>query len=100
MTNLDRKPFPSGLLTAESRVALSGMPVAEGGSGATNKPLEGLCIVVTRPLEQSTAFIAALEVLGARVLAIPTIRIEPATDPTPLQRTAAQPQQFDWIVFT
>ena len=64
------------------------------------RPLEGRRIVVTRARAQAREFVAALEALGAEVVAFPTIRIVPPPDPEPLRRAAAEAGTFDWIVFT
>jgi uroporphyrinogen III methyltransferase / synthase len=64
------------------------------------RPLFGRTIIVTRPRAQAGGFSLALENLGANVLTMPTIRIEDPTDPEPLRRVAAEPDRFDWIVFT
>jgi uroporphyrinogen III methyltransferase / synthase len=76
------------------------MRKAEDSIGETDRPLAGLRIAVTRPKEQSAELITGLERLGARVLAMPTIRIEPASDPAPLRKAAGRVGDFDWIVFT
>ena len=64
------------------------------------RPLEGRCVLVTRPRAQAAELIALLESTGARVVVAPTVRIAPPTDPAPLQRAAADLAQFDWIVFS
>jgi len=63
-------------------------------------PLDGRCVLVTRPRAQAAELIALLESAGARVVVAPTVRIVPPTDPVPLQRAAADVAQFDWIVFS
>jgi uroporphyrinogen-III synthase len=63
-------------------------------------PLDGRCVLVTRPRAQATELIGLLESAGARVVVAPTVRIVPPTDPVPLQRVAADLAQFDWIVFS
>ena len=64
------------------------------------RPLEGRCVLVTRPRAQAAELIALLESTGARVVVAPTVRIAPPSDPAPLQRAAADLAQFDWIVFS
>jgi uroporphyrinogen III methyltransferase/synthase len=41
-----------------------------------------------------------LEQLGAEVIELPTIRIEPIEDPTALQQAIGELASFDWIIFT
>ncbi len=64
------------------------------------RPLAGRTVVVTRPRAQAAELAAALEGLGAEVVAFPTIRVIGPDDPGPLRRAAAEAAGFDWIVFT
>lgn len=76
----------------------------EGGQSPqgvlTAAPLAGQRVLVTRPASQSAGMRRALERLGARVTAIPTIRIDPPTDPVPLETAAASLRDYDWVVLT
>jgi uroporphyrinogen-III synthase len=72
--------------------------VTATGDGA--RPLDGRCVLVTRPRAQAAELIALLEAVGARVVVAPTVRIVPPIDPVPLQHAAANLAEFDWIVFS
>lgn len=65
-----------------------------------SQPLQGRCILVTRPRERAESLRSALAALGADVVVTPAIRIEPPADPAPLHDAAARADEFDWIVFT
>jgi uroporphyrinogen III methyltransferase/synthase len=56
-------------------------------------------VLVTRPRAQAAELVQRLESAGATVSVAPTIRVIPPEDRGPLLRTAADPSQFDWIVF-
>ncbi len=64
------------------------------------QPLDGRCIVVTRPRHQAESLRNALAALGAEVVVAPAIRIEPSADPRLLEAAVARADDFDWIVFT
>jgi len=63
-------------------------------------PLFGQRIVITRAHRQSRDLAEPLEALGAEVIALPVIEIQPPTDPAPLARAMAQLETYDWIIFT
>ncbi len=63
-------------------------------------PLAGRTIVVTRPANQARRFIDLLEAAGARVLAAPTIAIEPPPSWEPLDRALDDAPSFAWVIFT
>ena len=63
-------------------------------------PLADRTVVVTRPKAQAEELAEALESLGARVIRIPTIRIEPPADPEPLERVVRGEADHDWVIFT
>lgn len=63
-------------------------------------PLFGQRIVITRDHRQSRDLAEPLEALGAEVIALPTIEVQPPADPAPLVRAMAQLDTYDWIIFT
>lgn len=64
------------------------------------RPLFGRRVLVTRPREQAAELVDRLSALGAEAVEAPMIRIVPPDDLAPLRRAAAEPDAFDWIVFT
>jgi uroporphyrinogen III methyltransferase/synthase len=64
------------------------------------RPLFGRRIVVTRARDQAVELIEALEELGADVVALPAISIEPAENQAALDAACDGAASFDWIVFT
>jgi uroporphyrinogen III methyltransferase/synthase len=63
-------------------------------------PLFGQSIVITRAREQAAAMVAPLRQLGAETIELPTIAIEPAADPGPLDRAIARLDHYHWLMFT
>jgi uroporphyrinogen III methyltransferase/synthase len=64
------------------------------------RPLSGKRIVVTRTRRQAGAMSKQLRALGADVLELPTIRIEPPTDVREFAELVQDAHGYDWIVFT
>ncbi|MBF0468619.1 MAG: uroporphyrinogen-III C-methyltransferase [Desulfamplus sp.] len=64
------------------------------------RPFHGKRIVVTRARAQSSGLIATLTELGATCIEIPTIKVVPPSDNTPLENAVANIKNYDWIVFT
>lgn len=64
------------------------------------RPLFGQRVVVTRAREQAGQLAVRLQELGAEVLAVPTIKIEPPTQRTPLVDALLELNSYDWLVFT
>lgn len=64
------------------------------------RPLAGKRIVVTRTRTQAGVLSAQLGALGADVLELPTIRIEPPTDLRAFAELVQDAHAYDWIVFT
>jgi uroporphyrinogen III methyltransferase/synthase len=58
------------------------------------RPLFGRCVVVTRAREQASELRARLEILGAEVLELPSIAIEPVDFAVPAL------DAYSWVVFT
>lgn len=65
-------------------------------------PLFGRSILITRPIGDTEDSAATLEALGAEVLTAPTVEILPLDrdQSLSLDRTLAEIESFDWIVFT
>jgi uroporphyrinogen III methyltransferase/synthase len=65
-----------------------------------DRPLSGRRIVVTRTRKQASVLSGQLRALGADVLELPTIRIEPPTDLRQFAELVQDAHGYDWIVFT
>src|SRR5438876_4108954 len=64
------------------------------------RPLQGRTIVITRAAAQAQRFVELLEAEGARVLAAPTIAIEPPPSWEPLDGALDAIDTFAWVIFT
>ncbi len=64
------------------------------------RPLFGKRIVVTRTRKQAGALTSQLRALGADVMELPTIRIEPPTNLREFAELVQDAHAYDWIVFT
>ncbi|MBA3963089.1 MAG: uroporphyrinogen-III C-methyltransferase [Chthoniobacterales bacterium] len=64
------------------------------------RPLAGKRIVVTRTRKQAGALSERLRDLGADVIELPTIRIEPPTDLRAFAELVQDSHGYDWIIFT
>lgn len=64
------------------------------------RPLSGKRIVVTRTRKQGGVLSAKLRALGADVIELATIRIEPPTDLREFAELVQDAHVYDWIVFT
>src|SRR3981189_2120847 len=65
-----------------------------------NRPLFGKRIVVTRTRKQASGLSSQLRALGADVIQLPTIRIEPPSDLREFAELVQDAHVYDWIVFT
>jgi uroporphyrinogen III methyltransferase/synthase len=64
------------------------------------RPLQGRTVVITRATAQAQRFVELLEAEGARVLAAPTIAIEPPPSWEPLDAALDAIESFAWVIFT
>src|SRR5712691_6308088 len=64
------------------------------------RPLSGKRIVVTRMRRQASALSDQLRALGADVIELPTIRIEPPSNLREFAELVQDAHTYDWIVFT
>jgi uroporphyrinogen III methyltransferase/synthase len=65
-----------------------------------DQPLSGKRIVVTRTRSQAGVLSEQLRALGADVIELPTIRIEPPSDLRAFAELVQDAHSYDWIVFT
>ncbi len=63
-------------------------------------PLHGRRVVVTRAREQAGTMGGLLHALGAEVIELPTIEIQPAPDYTALDAALTNLSAYDWLIFT
>ncbi|MGI9114670.1 MAG: uroporphyrinogen-III C-methyltransferase [Chthoniobacterales bacterium] len=64
------------------------------------RPLFAKRVVITRTRKQAGALTSELRALGADVMELPTIRIEPPTDLREFAELVQDAHGYDWIVFT
>lgn len=65
----------------------------------SEKPLQGVNVLVTRAKDQAESFAVSLEALGATCLEIPVIEISEPDDWQDFDRAAAEIEKFDWLIF-
>src|SRR4030095_4090421 len=65
-----------------------------------NRPLFGKRIVVTRTRKQAGGLSSQLRALGADVIQLPTIRIEPPSDLREFAELVQDAHSYDWLRFT
>jgi uroporphyrinogen III methyltransferase / synthase len=65
-----------------------------------DRPLSGKRIVVTRSRAQASVLSEQLRALGADVIELPTIRIEPPSDLRAFAELVQDAHAYDWIIFT
>lgn len=63
-------------------------------------PLFGKKIIVTRMKEKAGALSSKLQALGAQVIELPVIEIQPAEYFGPMDRAIRRIGDFDWLIFT
>jgi uroporphyrinogen III methyltransferase/synthase len=83
-------------------VAVFGEVVAlrDGLNWYEKRPLLGKRIVVTRTRKQASVLSNKLRALGAHVIELPTIRIEPPSNLREFAELVQDAHIYDWIVFT
>jgi uroporphyrinogen III methyltransferase / synthase len=87
---------------APPAVAIFGQVVSLGKKlrWREERPLSGKRIVVTRSRKQASVLSEQLRELGADVIELPTIRIEPPSDLRAFAELVQDAHVYDWIVFT
>jgi len=64
------------------------------------KPLSGMRILVTRPIQQAQTLSEKLRQLGATTVELPTIEIVPVENTDRLDRAVKSLDKYDWVIFT
>ncbi len=64
------------------------------------RPLFGQKIVITRARAQASGLVSRLTRLGAQCIEIPTIKIVPPPDLSPLKKAIENIKDYDWLVLT
>ncbi len=100
LQDIAQRAIASGF--AAPAVAVFGEVVAlrESLNWYENRPLSGKRIVVTRTRKQASALSNKLRALGAQVVELPTIRIEPPSDLRAFAELVQDAHVYDWIIFT
>lgn len=65
-----------------------------------HRPLFGLRIAITRPIQQAGPQVTRLVELGAQPILLPTIRVEPVADWTLVDEAIARLSGYHWLIFT
>jgi len=65
-----------------------------------DRPLAGRTVVVTRPREQAASLVVPLEALGAAVLLVPTIRVEPRPLDDDVAAVLRELSTYQLVIFT
>ena len=89
LPDADPTPILGHMNTVETFEVSAGVP-----------PLADRTVVVTRPKAQAEELAEALERLGARVVRIPSIRIEHIADSASLEKAVRGETVHDWVIFT
>jgi uroporphyrinogen-III synthase len=66
----------------------------------TARPLAGKRIVITRPPHKADAMADRLRELGAEAVLLPTITIQPPSDPARLDDALRHLDRYDWLILT
>ncbi len=64
------------------------------------KPLFGKSFLVTRSREQASVLVELLAENGGQCFELPTIKIEPPLDFSPLDQAIENLERYDWVIFT
>jgi uroporphyrinogen III methyltransferase/synthase len=81
-------------------VTASARETSVSETSASNKPLSGRTVMITRARAQAAEFAAELESFGARVVECPTIEIVPPPSYAQLDEAIEHLFGYDWLVLT
>jgi uroporphyrinogen III methyltransferase/synthase len=98
--NIAKRAVASGFEAPAVAVFGDVVALRENLNWYEKRPLSGKRMVVTRTRKQASMLSNRLRELGAEVLELPTIRIEPPTDLREFAELVQDAHIYDWIVFT
>src|SRR5579872_5654794 len=97
-----RGPHPERYLRQRShrrlQAIMTGAPSTR--TAIAGQPLAGWRVLITRATRQSGGLAGPLRDLGAEVLEIPTIRIDPPASFAPLDEVLRKIRDYDWLLLT
>jgi uroporphyrinogen III methyltransferase/synthase len=100
LSNIARKAVTNGFEAPAVAVFGDVVSFRDNLNWYEKRPLLGKKIVVTRTRKQASALSNKLRALGAHVIELPTIRIEPPTNLREFAELVQDAHIYDWIVFT
>src|SRR5881409_4249927 len=100
LQNIAQRAIASGFEAPAVAVFGDVVALRESLNWYEKRPLSGKRIVVTRTRKQASALSNKLRALGAHVIELPTIRIEPPSDLREFAELVQDVHVYDWIVFT
>jgi uroporphyrinogen-III synthase len=65
----------------------------------TAKPLNGICITITRPVDQAKKLSALIEQAGGTAILFPLIEITPLADYSQFEAVISEIETYDWAIF-
>src|SRR5437870_5517982 len=100
LQNIAQRAVASGFEAPAVAVFGEVVALSESLNWYENRPLSGKRIVVTRTRKQASALSNKLRALGAQVVELPTIRIEPPSDLRAFAELVQDAHVYNWIIFT
>jgi uroporphyrinogen III methyltransferase/synthase len=100
LENIAERVATSGFIAPAVAVFGEVVALREQLNWFEDRPLSGKRIVVTRTRTQAGVLSEELRALGADVIELPTIRIEPPNDLRAFAELVQEAHAYDWIVFT
>src|SRR3954447_22049063 len=100
VSNIAQKALAKGFEAPAIAVFGDVVSLRENLNWYEKRPLFGKRIVVTRTRKQASMLSNKLRALGAHVIELPTIRIEPPSNLREFAELVQDAHGYDWIVFT
>jgi uroporphyrinogen III methyltransferase / synthase len=100
LSNIAQKAMANGFEAPAVAVFGDVVSLRDNLNWFEKRPLLGKRIVVTRTRKQASVLSNKLRALGAHVIELPTIRIEPSTNLREFAELVQDAHIYDWIVFT
>src|SRR4051794_13372339 len=100
VSNIAQKALAKGFEAPAIAVFGDVVSLRENLNWYEKRPLFGKRIVITRTRKQASMLSNKLRALGAHVIVLPTIRIEPPSNLREFAELVQDSHGYDWIVFT